>query len=389
LQIAALLVATRDAHANPDPPSLDPRANAMGGAGVTFSEGAAGLGINPSLMQYSDKGDVILSAYVLHTGVHAPVSGPGARDQSSVSAPVGLVAASWRLTPKLVVGIGAQPTAGAGVDYHLAGGAELKGLFEVIELDVGASYALAENFWIGAAYRPSYFSASLTEPTPTPTNPIASTKLSLSKFDPAGAIVGVHYTPEPDTNLALVYRTRLTSEIDGTATTPFGTFDATSHFASPDKVTLGIDHHFLDNTLLLSAQVELILYGALPGTTNSTVKTPAGTQVMPVVADDKTIYETQVGAEYWVLPKCFAVRAGLYFGPDENRAEHIGAINPNIGYAVAPTAGLGVRLGPWNVDASVNWQIRHGETVDSTTGGNPGRYTTGGVIAGAGAVLHF
>ncbi len=85
--IAALLAAPRAAHANPDPPSLDPRSNAMGGGGTTFAQGAAGLGINPALMQYSDRGDAIVSGYVLSTGVHAPVTGPGANNQSSVTTP--------------------------------------------------------------------------------------------------------------------------------------------------------------------------------------------------------------------------------------------------------------------------------------------------------------
>ena len=389
LPFASLLAASRAAHANPDPPSEDPRANAMAGGGTTFSEGAAGLGVNPSLMQYTDKGDAILAAYVLSTTVHAPVSGPNTRDGSTVVNPLGLVAATWRLTPKLVVGVGAQPTGGLGVQYDLAGGQQLKAVIAVVEIDVGLSYAVTDNFWIGAAYRPSYFSETLTEPTPSAASPGGSTKISLSKFDPAGGIFGVHYTPERNTNLAFVYRTRLSAELDGTAATPFGSFDATSEFASPDKLSLGVDHHFLDNNLLLSAQGELILYGALPGTTNSTVKTPAGTMTSALVADDKTIYDVKLGGEYWALPRRFAVRAGIYFSPDENSAAHVTPFGPNIGFMVTPTAGLGVRLGRWSIDAAVNWQFWHGETVASTTNGNPGRYTTGGVLAGLGGVFRF
>ena len=120
LSIAALVATSPYARADGDPPSLDPRANALGGGGITFSAGSAGLGINPSLMQYTTgNGDFMSSAYLLHTRIDAPVSGPYTHDSSSVYSPVGDFAAAWRLSPKLVVGIGLQPVTGAGANFSV------------------------------------------------------------------------------------------------------------------------------------------------------------------------------------------------------------------------------------------------------------------------------
>ncbi len=273
----------------------------------------------------------------------------------------------------------------------LPGGSELRGIFEVIELDVGLSYAITDNFWVGAAYRPSYFHADLTEPTPTMTNAAAVTKLSLSKFDPAGGIFGVHYTPERNTNLALVYRTRVTSGLDGTATTPFGNFDATSEYASPDKVTLGVDHHFARRPVPpRRADRADPLRRAPRHDEQHGHHAHAGTTTTPSVADDKTIYEVQVGGEYWAVPKLFALRAGLYFGPGREppRAPH--GHQPQR--RLRRRAHRRPRLPPRSLEPRRARRTGRSATArppPATTGGAPGRYTTGGVIAGGGAVLRF
>jgi len=385
LSIAALVATSPYARADGDPPSLDPRANALGGGGITFSAGSAGLGINPSLMQYTTgKGDFMSSAYLLHTRIDAPVSGPYTHDSSSVYSPVGDFAAAWRLSPKLVVGIGLQPVTGAGANFHLAGGSQERAIFVVMEADAGVSYAVTKKLSIGAAYRPSYFSGNITQLAPG-----SFFRAVEARTDFLGAVVGIQYTPEPKTHLAVVYRTRITAKLDGTVTTPGGFFHGTSQYASPDKISLGIDHHFLYDRLLLASQGEILLYGALPGTTYETVTTPMGTLSTPLVANDKNIYHIKVGAEFWVVPKLVAVSAGVYYGPNENNPAYVTSYAPYLGHTTAPTAGLGFRHGKMDIGASVNWQIRGGATVASTANGYPGKYSQGGVIAGAGVLYHF
>jgi len=381
-------VREKTARAGAEVLSYDVRTAAMGGAGVSGSRGAAAVVDNPALILTTDSVDLTLNSFVLNAQTEAPVLGPNQPLNSSITVPVFFAAGALRLNRKLAVAVGVEPI-GAGAPYDLPNGGKLSVIAVQVSLELSAAYAITDNLYIGAAWRPSYVKTTIRTPSPTPTDPGAETKLDLSHVAPASGSVGLFCRIDSDTRAGLFYRSRTSTDLTGSAITPGGTFDARSHFALPDKFVLGFDRSLFDKRLSVAVQGEVELFGALDGTQITTVETPGGPIMQRTVSNDKTTWGVKVGGELWAIPDRLAVRAGLWFGTEPGREEHANYFSPYFNYMFFPTAGIGVKLGRLDLNAVMSWEIRNGAQVAQTDNGNPGHYAHWAYLPGVSANARF
>jgi hypothetical protein len=371
--LAVGALSARDAGATTEASGLDARWGAQAGAGVASAEGAVSLFYNPARLNSVGVGDLTLGAQLINVRQKAPLFGPYQAQSSNEWAPVGFLDGAYRFTDKLVLSASFQPASGSGGNYTTPGG-PLSLTAVAAEGSVGGSYAILPNLWVGAQYRVTYTHVSTDVPTSLPNGASVDIDTKLHGFNFAGAAFGVYFAPLEHTGIGLYFRTRTNTTINGSSTIAGASYDASSRASSPDKIALGASQTFLRDALRVSIEGSVFTYGALDSATVVTVQTPGAPTVSTTVTDLKTIWEGKVGGELWVLPRRFAVRAGLWFGPEPNRAGNTSALGMPPGFFFAPSLGAGVQAGAWNFDLAATDQLTHGETVDSTINGNPGRY---------------
>ncbi len=371
--IATGAFAGRDARATTEASGLDARWGAQAGTGVASAEGAVSLFYNPARLNAVGRGDLTLGAQLVNVQQNAPLLGPNQSQSSNEWAPVGFVDGSYRLTDKLVLGASFQPASGSGGNYNTPGGALSLTAFAA-EASVGASYKILPRLWLGAQYRVTYTYLTTDVPTQLPTGASEEAETKLHGFNFAGAAFGLFFAPADHTGIGLYFRTRTNTTIDGSTSIGGQSYDASSRATSPDKIALGASQTFLHDALRVSIEGSIFTYGALDQATVVTVQTPGAPTVTTTVTDLKTIWEGKIGGEYWMLSHRLAVRAGLWLGPEPNRAGNTSALGMPPGFFVAPSIGVGTQLGAWNIDLGATEQVKHGETVDATVNGNPGSY---------------
>ena len=338
--------------------------------------------------RYTEGTEFTLSAFLLHRTQRSPFLGTGDRSESKVTSPLGYLAAAFRPLPRLAVGVAFQPSTGIGANYAFPDGSELELSAGVAELNFAAAYGITEALWVGLSYRPSYFIQSLKQPLFTeqgmPTG--QTTELSLSTLEPLGLTLGVHYNLLPTTALAFVYKSRVSAELSGESKTPFGTFDATSDYATPDKFQFGISHRTLADRLLMELQVNLVMYGWLPNRSDTTIELPTGPSTLSVVADDSNVVFINAGVEYWLIPQFLAARAGIVFGPENQNEETPSYFAVYQGFHYSPFFGMGVDFGRLELNAAFGLTPMHGADIARTTNStNTGRYESAQLFGGLAA----
>ncbi|MCW5835463.1 MAG: hypothetical protein KIS78_23880 [Labilithrix sp.] len=378
--VVALLCGARAAGATTEIAALDGRYLGQAGTGIASSGGGAAMFHNPALLgATSSRGDFLFSPSLSYTQNSAPAAGPNQQQDTNAVSPAGFIAATYRIVPRLALGVAVQPTGGSGGKYEV-NGAEISAAAFALEADVGAAFAITDRLSVGAMYRVGYLASTSKSPDATG----GTAEASLSGADLFSFTVGAAYRFGDENNatkLGFYYRSRISAEISGKTETSAGKFDTTSHYALPEKFQLGISQALLDRRLLLAAQGGLVMYGWLPGSTTTTLETPAGPASVVTVSDDMTVWEGKVGGELWVVPETFAVRTGVWFGPEQVRNERVSLFNSMLGFAVKPTIGAGVQFGRVGVDLGAVFGLPHGETVTSTSNGNPGEYKQGLLVS--------
>ena len=379
----ALFCCARPARATNEIAALDGHYLGQAGTGIASSGGAVSLFHNPALIgATTGKGDFLFSPSLSYTHNSAPVAGPNQQQSNNAVSPAGFIAATYHLSPQLAIGAAFQPTGGSGGKYEV-NGSEISAAAFALEADLAAAYAVTDRLSLGVMYRVGYLAS--TSKSPDASVPGATTKVSLSGADLFAFTAGAAYRFGDDDNATKVgfyFRSRISADITGTTETAGGKIDTTSHYSLPDKFQLGVSHTFLERRLLLAAQGGLAMYGWLPASTTTTLQLPTGPVTVVTTSADRTVWEGKVGGEYWAVPETFALRAGVWFGPEQTRDERVSIFNSMLGFFVKPTIGAGVRLGKVDLDLGLLLGIPHGKTVASTTNGNAGEYS-GSVFSAA------
>jgi hypothetical protein len=107
------------------------------------------------------------------------------------------------------------------------------------------------------------------------------------------------------------------------------------------------------------------------------------------VLDDETTWGVKVGGEYWAIRDRLAVRAGVWFGSEQGRQEHANYFEPYYGYQILPSAGVGLALGRWDLNATMTVLLKTKATVAQSDNGNPGIYEHYTYLPGISASYHF
>ena len=372
------------ASATPELVSPDPRSLGLGGSGVAFADDASATHHNPARLQAVERASFVLGVAGLLAHQEAPLQDPPSptpsQKTSNVFAPFGMIGGAYRLSPRFVLGLSLLPGSGSAGRYELSNGTEVSGTLFSVEAQLAASFALLDNLWIGVEYRASYVNQVVKSPVALPDNTFFQGKLSLDTFNFVGAAAGIYYEPVRGTGIGFAYRSQMSHDLSGTTDTPAGSLPAHSHFATPDKFTLGVSQRLLDNDLLLSVQGALVMSPWVDKSTTTTIDTPAGPTSSTTVTNDRTFWEAKLGGEYWIQ-KRWAIRAGLVLGNENTRRGNVSPFSsPPSNFVVAPTLGGGVKFGNWLIDGAAWFQFDHGDHVDASATVVPGDYRRSGFV---------
>ncbi|HWL88206.1 MAG TPA: hypothetical protein VNO21_20525 [Polyangiaceae bacterium] len=374
------LTGSNIAWATPELVTPDPRSLGLGGAGVAFADDATATFHNPARLQAVQHASFVLALSGLFAHQEAPVVAANQKLTSDVFSPFGTIGGAYRLSPRFVVGLSGIPASGSAGHYDLPNGMEASASAVTAEAQLGASFALLDNLWIGVTYRASYTRQEVKTPMPLPDGSSFESTVTLDTFNFVGASAGIYYEPVLGTGIGFAYRSQMSHGLSGTADTPQGSFSAHSHTATPDKFTLGLSQRLLEDALLLSVQGALVMSPWIDSSTTTTIDMPAGPSSSTTVTNDHTFWEAKLGGEYW-LEKRWALRAGVLLGNENTREGYVSPFSaPPADFTVAPTLGGGAKLGNWLIDAAAWYLFDHGGQVDATVNGFPGEYRRSGFV---------
>jgi long-chain fatty acid transport protein len=377
---------------NDGPATYDARSVGMGGTGVAYIDNGAASYHNPASLEgiheFAATGVVTPFGPQLTT----PVAGPQTEVASTRTFfPLFLLGAGYRVADPVVIGVTADAAGGLGATYEdvaAVGGANLELGVAVLEASPAVSYAVADGFSIGLAYRISYMFESVDTPSPMG---MGTMKTSLSGFSFLGMQAGLLYKPIDELRLGLNYRSKVTAKLDGdtTSATPMGelSLDTRSKFSTPHKITLGGAYE-IDKTWLLALDAKYVFYSEANKELVTTVTLPDGTEQSNVQPFDwKDVIGVSAGIEYKVVPTV-GLRIGYSFSTSATPEETANIFVTPPGLVHGFHLGAGLDLESWAVDVGGAYAFV-GSDVTNSTQGAPGRYDFDVVILSLAGTYRF
>jgi long-chain fatty acid transport protein len=249
-------VSTQSRATTEGPAFFDGRSVGMGSTGVAYTDNGSAPYHNPATMHQIETFAVTADISPVVPIFTAPLRGPSTEVESeSTIAPFFLVGGAYRLSEQLVIGLGFFGAGGFGADYKDFG----KIVLGQLELAPAVSYALTKEFSVGLEYRISYALQESDVPA-DPANPALRAKTEMSGISFLGAHVGVYYRPIEPLRLGASYRSKVTTDLEGDLTTPFGTVGIKSEFSSPHQFKVGAAYQLIEKMLLLVLDVRYLLH---------------------------------------------------------------------------------------------------------------------------------
>ncbi len=407
IAVAAWLGAST-AHANPDlPVYYDARSVGMGGAAIAFLGNPTAMLHNPanlsSIERFSINGTITLFQPTNEAPFLIPPTDPMSApttqsfDSEASIFPLPFLGVAGRVHDRVVIGGGAYFVSGVGSEYTLPALGTLKLEIAVSELALPVAVQITDELSVGVAVRVGYAMQRTTQPLP-PSGPMMepgeiSQKLSGISF-PA-ATLGVTYRPLPELSLALVYRSKMKTNIDGNSTINGMDFDSESEWLTAHSLRAGIAGSLLQHRLVLA------LDGKYTFTGESNERQVIDTNIMgstmrtDILLDWENILTGNLGVEFWAHPM-FAVRTGYSISQSATPESLPNPFTPSPGLLHAVTGGLGLRLEHVDVDAAgavsfgsntsnnVRTDLPDGQTVPA-----PGEYSVFSWYASLSATYHL
>jgi long-chain fatty acid transport protein len=362
---------------------------AMGGAAVAYVDDPSALFNNPAGLLGIEKGSFLAD---LSTFVGTLESNPGYANQDASTgaaiAPVPMLGAGYRLSPRVAVGLAAYPSGAAGGEFHYVNAAGVRTVDSLsallVELTPGIAVELLPTLRLGLGYRVTFLRFSRisgAEENPSKVN------VSLLGSDVSGLRAGLQWQPLPALRFGATYRHRL----DMTASADSGTLlgaqakniDAT--LTVPAKLSLGTRVDF--GRLGLAGDFEYI-FNSQNQALQMTAMLPAQSSMLSVPFqfkwDDSIVLKA--GAEYGLTPS-LAARLGYAFdGHATNRHFPSAFTSPPVDAHYA-TAGVGWQSGSTRLDFAAVYRfatstyIAQSEIASATQCpfcGNEGTYAASG-----------
>jgi long-chain fatty acid transport protein len=384
--ILAVLLASGKAAASTELNGLfDARSMAMGGTGVAWLDSGGAVPTNPALLEQTKHLSLTLNAFLFISQPEAPyrithVDASGRRFEnfetvrsSTIFAPLGFLGMAYRLSDRIVIGVGAGPIIGQGTSAKYRPAPELRPDLEIeneaalglLELGNAVSVRVTDTLSLGATWRITYMTQSVS--TPLPGNALGGTLLgrdmnpiyadiNVTGLNLTGFQLGVFWKPASNVRFGLSYRSKVTVDGEGTTKSlnPISgeelDIETKQPFPSPHAFRAGLALTVLDDKLTFATDVKYLMYAeafkTLPTTTTrdgveSTTQTPANWI---------DAYNVHLGSEY-KASESLALRAGYILSTTATPEAFAKAFMAPPGVAHCWTAGFGVALGEnFNLD---------------------------------------
>lgn len=360
--------------------AYDGRSAAMAGTGGAFIDSGAAVFHNPAMLTRVDQLAATFDLSPIMARFTVPLNGPQTEVTSDADVfPLFLFGAGWRLSERIVLGFAAYPTAGYGSGYSNVaslGGRDFRlGVFST-EAAPTIAIRLSEKLSAGLAYRVTYAMQTASTPLPA-TGSAAEVDLSGTNF--FGVHVGATYQLSDNLNLALTYRSQVTTRLTGTTTIANNTFDTTSEFSSPHAAKLAAAFWMNERRLMLAFDAEYLFFRTSSKQVRTELVSPggAGTQTTITPLNWTNVASIGLGAEYLLRPQ-FPVRAGYYISGSATPTTTAGYFTPPPGLSHSFHFGVGfLRRGRWDFDVAGLYAItgKDAQPNQPTPPPNAGNYS--------------
>lgn len=322
---------------------------------------------------------------------------------------------SMKVNDKLSVGLGVYTPFGNKVDW----GKDWSGRYLIQDIELKAiyiqptiSYKLADWISVGAGLNIVYGEVDLNRALPLASlgAPDGEVNISGNKIQ-YGYNLGIFLQPNEKFNIGLSYRSQVDVELnysDGdvnfTVVDPISPLFPDGGVAAtlplPASFNLGLAYQ-INEKWLVSADVNFVKWGVYKSldfdfetNTTTTVNTPGGPMVVPVLTDSKStrnwdntmIY--RIGAQYSANEK-LDIRAGFYYDETPTNKKFYTPETPGAN-KIGLSAGFSYMLtDKLSVDASLLYVDGEKTTATDSNSGFAGKYKNSGWLPGIGISYNF
>lgn len=368
-----------------------PVQDSMGGTSIAVPLDAATVATNPAgLLSVGQRLDVGATYFSPSVKYDATQLGPGGSSTAGLSSDFGAsyipaIGYAMPISDSLATGVGLYGAAGMGVDYgqNLYGGVTKTSYLQA-RLTPGVAYKLAEGLSAGVTLNAMYATMSYNVAGGMGM-PERKTAGSLG----IGAVVGLQYAVSPMVTVGAAYETESffqdfkfdipahTQVVDPSTGATFDFPGGTEKLAfdQPPVASLGVAVRPL-NGLVLALDGEYIFWSQTNGKNEPKITGGEATGAMPFNMDWSDQVVVKVGAEYAATPDV-KLRLGYNYGKSPLNADRA---FENIAFpAIAEhhiTAGVGVQLAKWTVNASAMYVPEATLTGANAQAQGIGSYTT-------------
>ena len=195
---------------------------------------------------------------------------------------------------------------------------------------------------------------------------------SLAGTSFVGATGGLFYKPNDTLRFGLLYRSKVTADLDGDTKVGPLTLDTTSEFSSPHTFKLGSAFN-LSEQWMVALDLKYLMYSDSNEELVTTTTDPTGAQQTTTQPFDwKDVYGLALGVEYHVAP-AVPLRAGYHLTTSATPDERANIFVTPPGVAHAGSLGVGLELENLELDLGGSYLFLSKEVTTSTQG-PPGRY---------------
>lgn len=384
------------AYANIEPPAAyDARSVGMGSTGVAHVHNGASLYHNPAALGEVQSGAITATFSPLLPQTKGPLTTPETEASSERGFfPMFLVGGAYRVHPKLTLGLAAYPTMGFASTYKnnaQLGGLELSAKLAAMEISPGAAYNLTDRIAIGLAYRLTYMTYGMHQPTAVPDAAgnlaLVDTKVDVSGWNFLGIQAGVFAKLTDTTRLGLTYRNKVPVTMKGDTTMAGQNLKTELEFSAPHSFKLGAAQSLLDDQLLIAIDLKMALYKNSAKSLAMKVDTPAGKQTNEIVLDWKNSFGVHAGAEYRFAPQGLRARLGYSLTQSATSESHPLAVLPPPGLQHSIHVGAGVSYSQFDLDLGGYYLF--GSKHATPEGGVPGDYSMNAFLFGLGGTYRI
>jgi long-subunit fatty acid transport protein len=388
--ILLLLCRAAAAPASTELPSIyDGRSVGMGGTGVAHLESGSALFYNPALMDNYGQLALTLDISPFSASFSAPFRGeagdaaPQQLRSERNTAPLFFAGGGYRLSDRLVVGLGAYVLSGITARYEgirglgLEDGSDHEELTMVSgELALPVSFRLSRTLAVGASLRVAYAQQTADLAVPVLGSTMRRTRQRLSGTGFPGVTIGARYRPGPRLAFGLVYRSRVDIELAGETDIEGLREDAEtrSGISSPHLFSVGAAYFGPDQRYTIALDASAHLFA---DSSQSIENDIAGLEVEQEL-DWVNSYSARLGGEY--RPgRLLALRTGLGMANSATARDLPSPFFTPASLLYSLNAGAGLNLGTVALDLG-GWYAFGGtraeaDELDPMAMAAPGRYS--------------